>query len=229
MYTQKMSSVSQVALPKRGYRRGYKISLKVKKSFIYMVFPDSFNRRQPTNKTCKDTLCVSINTATPHGWRGFSLLLADFATRRVARFWPPHTRFFLSLSLLLADAQTAKSARLRPSKSTNYAWWRPQIFFRASGGIPKTARERIPSSLRRRLCFARTHLGDNIGNMLALGLCRRRWSERWRLACGALACLDGGAVTADTPDDAIAQVLLDHGRVGALRQGTEGKFLKGSR
>ena len=49
MYTQKMSSVSQVALPKRGYRRGYKISLKVKKSFIYMVFPDSFNRRQPTN------------------------------------------------------------------------------------------------------------------------------------------------------------------------------------
>ncbi|MEY3999335.1 MAG: hypothetical protein RLY60_2147 [Pseudomonadota bacterium] len=50
MYTQKMSSVSQVALPKRGYRRGYKISLKVKKSLIYMVFPDSFNRRQPNTQ-----------------------------------------------------------------------------------------------------------------------------------------------------------------------------------
>ena len=48
-HPQKMSSVSQVALSKRGYKWGYKISLKVKKSFIYMAFQTSFNRPQPTN------------------------------------------------------------------------------------------------------------------------------------------------------------------------------------
>jgi len=48
------------------------------------------------------------------------------------------------------------------------------MFFRASGSIVKTARERIPSSLRSRLCFARTNLGDDIGNTLALCLPAQR-------------------------------------------------------
>jgi hypothetical protein len=34
------------------------------------------------------------------------------------------------------------------------------MFFRALGGIAKTARERIPSSLRSRLCFSRTDLAS---------------------------------------------------------------------
>ncbi len=48
------------------------------------------------------------------------------------------------------------------------------MFFRASDGISKIARERIPSSLRSRLCFVRTHLGDDIGNTLALRLPAQR-------------------------------------------------------
>src|SRR6218665_1002282 len=98
------------------------------------------------------------------------------------RPWRPAARpdfgvpgpFSLSLSLLPADAQTAKSARTSPAKSMTYAWWRPRMFFRASGSIVKTARERIPSSLRSRLCFARTNLGDDIGNTLALCLPAQR-------------------------------------------------------
>jgi hypothetical protein len=74
-----------------------------------------------TIKTCKDTLFAF--RSTPSGPKPGGVFHLGLRT------WPPAARpdlgvpspFFLSLSLLPADAQTAKSARTSPSKSTTYA------------------------------------------------------------------------------------------------------------
>ncbi len=60
---------------------------------------------------------MPISPAKPQAWRGFSLLLADLALTLGGRFraFPPP--YFLSLSLLLADVQSAKSARQSLEKS----------------------------------------------------------------------------------------------------------------
>ncbi len=108
-----------------------------------------------TSNTCNDPLFAFRSTplrSTAGGVFQFSLRTSPPTAGPVLG---TSSSFFLSLSLLPADAQTTKSARLTHSKSTTYACRQPSISFRASGGIAKTARERIASSLRSRLCFAR--------------------------------------------------------------------------
>src|SRR6218665_3362364 len=93
--------------------------------------------------------------------------LAGFFTSAFGLCRPPRGLLFAFLAPFSSFFFFSPPPRQPPSPP-------PRMFFRASGSIVKTARERIPSSLRSRLCFARTNLGDDIGNTLALCLPAQR-------------------------------------------------------
>ena len=59
----------------------------------------------------RHSLCISINPVRPQAWRGFSLLLADFATHSRACFGPFTPVFPLSFSALCkrANGQVRKA------------------------------------------------------------------------------------------------------------------------
>src|SRR5208283_5374285 len=68
---------------------------------------------------------------------------------------------------------------------------------------------------------------------LPLQTCGLGRNRVWSLLCrrhglsvffgGMFACVDGGGITADVPDEFVTQVLLNHGRVDDLRQSIRGK------